>query len=117
MNDGSNSPDIALFRQSRILGSTPLRRTGSISLCLQSRKAEVSKHNLGDRIAAREFAAEKYVLRLQVAMDDSGPASRWVIRMPRGVIIAIVKKCNRRRQLDEALPQEVFGNTPLARFR
>ena len=110
MNGGADAPDVARLRAKRKLGGQPVRRAGSITLRNQRREAEISKHDVRDRIIARKVAAEEHVVRLDVAMDDSAPAFRWDVRISLVATIAKVKKGNGFRQLDEAVPDETFGS-------
>ena len=114
MNGGADAPDIACLRAKRKLGRQPLVRADSITLRYQGREAEISKHNLRDWVFARKVVAEEHVVGLDVTMDDSAPAFGWNVRVFLEAAIAKVKKGKGFRHLDEAVPNETFGNALFA---
>ena len=110
MDDSPQSPHIPLFRY--LVASDDLRRqplggtavTGSFA---QGGESEIPKDDLWDMVVRGNRTAEEDVGGLNVAVDDTSPATWWS-----GVVVvdAVMEELEGFGQLDEDVPDESFGS-------
>ena len=112
MNDGAETPDVALLGDVWFVGGDPFVGAAARGLVFEGGEAEVADDDVRDGAFGGDGAAEEDVGGFHVAVDGAFPAPVGTSgRVAHAG--AVVEICQRVSQLDEDVPDVIFGEVSI----